>query len=107
MRPTTLLAAALVLITGPVLAQTTPPDVSPPADVSPPPAPHRRPAHPASAGHGHTGGSPIDHGPFTPAANRAYQGGGVILEGAPGGPAPTPEPTPPGQMPRNSVPLGQ
>ena len=101
MRPTTLFAAAFVLMAGPVLAQTTPPDVSPPS------APHRRPAHPASARHGHTNGSPIDHGPFTPAANRAYLGGGVILEGAPGAPAPTPEPTPPGQMPRNAAPLGQ
>ena len=48
---------------------------------------------------------PIDKGPFTADANRAYQGGGVILEGAPGAPAPTPEATPPGQIPRNSVPL--
>jgi hypothetical protein len=48
---------------------------------------------------------PVDHGPFTPEANRAYQGGGTVLEGAPGAPAPTPEPTPPGQTPRNMVPL--
>jgi hypothetical protein len=47
---------------------------------------------------------PADHGPFTPEANRAYQGGGVILQGAPGAPPPSPEPTPPGQMPRNMVP---
>lgn len=46
----------------------------------------------------------LDRGPFTPEANRAYQGGGVILQGAPGAPAPTPEATPPGQMPRNMVP---
>lgn len=98
MHPTVLRAAALALTAGPVLAQTTPPQASAPA-------PHRRPAHPASARHGHAGGSPIDRGPFTPAANRAYQGGGVILEGAPGGPAPAPEPTPPGQTPRNAVPL--
>ena len=101
MRLTTLFAAALTLMAGPALAQATSPDASPP------PAPHRRPAHPVPARHGHMGGSPIDHGPFTPAANRAYQGGGVILEGAPGAPAPTPEATPPGQMPRNAVPLGQ
>ncbi len=31
---------------------------------------------------------PVDHGPFTPEANRAYQGGGVILEGPPGAPPP-------------------
>jgi hypothetical protein len=47
---------------------------------------------------------PVDHGPFTPEANRAYQGGGVILQGAPGAPPPSPEPTPAGQMPRNMVP---
>ena len=49
--------------------------------------------------------SPIDHGPFTPEASSAYQGGGVILQGAPGAPAPTPEATPPGQTPRNMVPV--
>lgn len=48
--------------------------------------------------------APLDRGPFTPEANRAYQGGGVILQGAPGAPAPTPEATPPGQAPRNMVP---
>ena len=48
--------------------------------------------------------TPVDHGPFTPEANAAYQGGGVILQGAPGAPPPTPEPTPPGQTPRNMVP---
>ncbi len=47
--------------------------------------------------------TPIDKGPFTADANRAYQGGGVILQGAPGAPAPMPEPTPPGQTPRNAV----
>ena len=46
---------------------------------------------------------PVDVGPFTPAANRAYQGGGVVLQGAPGAPAPIPQPTPPGQVPANSV----
>jgi hypothetical protein len=49
-------------------------------------------------------GVPLDRGPFTPEANSAYQGGGMILQGAPGAPAPTPEPTPPGQTPRNMVP---
>jgi hypothetical protein len=47
---------------------------------------------------------PVDHGPFTPDANRAYQGGGMVLQGAPGAPAPSPEPTPAGQTPRNMVP---
>jgi hypothetical protein len=49
-------------------------------------------------------GRPVDHGPFTPEANSAFQGGGMILQGAPGAPAPRPEPTPPGQTPRNMVP---
>jgi hypothetical protein len=47
---------------------------------------------------------PIDNGPNTPQANNAYQGGGVVLQGAPGAPAPTPQPTPPGQTPQNAVP---
>jgi hypothetical protein len=49
--------------------------------------------------------TPLDKGPNTPEANSAYQGGGMILQGAPGAPAPTPEPTPPGQTPRNMVPM--
>ncbi len=49
-------------------------------------------------------GAPLDYGPFTPEANRAFQGGGMILQGAPGAPPPRPEPTPPGQTPRNMVP---
>ncbi|MEO8714426.1 MAG: hypothetical protein ABI369_05380 [Acetobacteraceae bacterium] len=48
--------------------------------------------------------TPVDHGPYTAEANCAYQGGGMILQGAPGAPAPKPEPTPPGQTPRNMVP---
>ncbi len=47
---------------------------------------------------------PTDKGPYTPEANAAYQGGGVVLQGAPGGPAPRPEPTAPGEVPRNAVP---
>ena len=57
----------------------------------------------------HTGSStirPVDKGPYTPQANAAYQGGGVILQGAPGAPAPVPQPTPPGLPPKNSVPRG-
>jgi hypothetical protein len=49
-------------------------------------------------------GPPIDHGPFTPEANAAFMGGGMILQGAPGAPPPRPEPTPPGQTPHNLVP---
>ena len=47
--------------------------------------------------------TPIDHGPFTPEANAAFQGGGMILQGAPGAPPPRPEPTPPGPTPRHMV----
>ncbi len=47
---------------------------------------------------------PIDKGPYTPAANEAYQGGGVVLQGAPGAPAPKPQATPPGLTPQNAVP---
>ena len=36
---------------------------------------------------------PNDKGPYTPEANAAYQGGGVILQGAPGAPAPAPQRT--------------
>ena len=46
---------------------------------------------------------PVDHGPFTPQASSAYQGGGMVLQGAPGAPPPTPQPTPPGQTPANMV----
>jgi hypothetical protein len=46
---------------------------------------------------------PVDHGPFTPQASNAYQGGGMVLQGAPGAPPPTPQPTPPGQTPANMV----
>jgi hypothetical protein len=60
-------------------------------------------AQPAGRGAG-ASQVPVDHGPFTPEANRAFQGGGMILEGAPGAPPPRPEPTPPGQTPRNMVP---
>jgi hypothetical protein len=52
----------------------------------------------------HNWPKPVDHGPYTATANKAYQGGGMVLEGAPGAPAPAPQPTPPGQTPRNMVP---
>jgi hypothetical protein len=95
MRTLPLLAATLLAAT-PALAQT---------DAAPPPPPphhhhhHHRPPHAAAAGE-----RPVDLGPNTPDANRAYQGGGVILQGAPGAPAPTPQATPPGQVPANAVP---
>ena len=50
------------------------------------------------------GQKPIDNGPATPQSNSAYQGGGVVLQGAPGAPAPQPEPTPPGQTPTHALP---
>jgi hypothetical protein len=60
-------------------------------------------AQPAAQKSSQSSEKPVDHGPFTPEANSAYQGGGVILQGAPGAPAPTPQPTPPGQPPANMV----
>jgi hypothetical protein len=64
-------------------------------------------AQPAAGTTGQTRRSPntpLDFGPFAPEANRAFRGGGMILQGAPGEPAPRPEPTPPGQTPHNMVP---
>lgn len=46
---------------------------------------------------------PIDNGPNSPKANGAYQGGGVVLQGATGAPAPIPQATPTGQAPAGSV----
>ena len=83
-------AAAILFVAGsPALAQPDPPAVKP--------QPVVRPIHP-------TGERPIDKGPYTPEANRAYQGGGVVLQGAPGAPPPSPAPTPPGETPANAVP---
>jgi hypothetical protein len=47
--------------------------------------------------------APAAKGPSKPDVNAAYMGGGVILQAAPGQPAPIPEPTPPGQTPKNMV----
>jgi hypothetical protein len=60
-------------------------------------------AQPATQQSLRTPQKPVDHGPFTPEASSAYQGGGVILQGVPGAPQPTPQPTPPGQTPANMV----
>lgn len=60
--------------------------------------PHdRQPASGVSAGppDGPTSGSPRDASSFPPDPNQAHRGGGVILEGAPGAPPPSPQPTPP------------
>ncbi|MGI4955900.1 MAG: hypothetical protein ACRYGM_29175 [Janthinobacterium lividum] len=86
--------AAITALAAPALAQAPPRHPAKHAR-----APHMR-AYPTSSP-----GTPLDRGPFTPEANRAYQGGGVILQGAPGAPAPMPAPTPPGQAPANSVPV--
>lgn len=86
-------AAALVLATAlaaPGLAQTTRQAAAPGRD--------------GARAAPHAAGTPLDRGPFTPEANQAYQGGGMVLEGAPGAPPPRPEPTPPGQTPRTMVP---
>lgn len=70
--------ALIVAMSSPALAESTPPHTS-------------------------VAEKPIDKGPTTPAANNAYQGGGVVLQGAPGAPAPTPKPTPAGQAPAESL----
>ena len=102
MRPILPLLAALALAAGPAVAQTP----SQPAQQSlTPPTMHRSAPHKPRVRHrAHTGVTPIDHGPDTPAANRAYQGGGVVLQGAPGEPAPSPHATAPGLAPVGSVP---
>ncbi len=46
---------------------------------------------------------PIDNGPTAPGSNGAYQGGGVVLQGAPSAPAPALQPTPAGQAPAGST----
>ena len=44
---------------------------------------------------GRSPGAPLDRGPYTSNANGAYAGGGLVLEGAPGAPAPMPRQTAP------------
>ena len=44
---------------------------------------------------GRSPGPPLDRGPASSASDRAYSGGGAVLEGAPGAPAPAPLPTAP------------
>ncbi len=98
MRSMAMFVAFFALLAAPVLAQTTPERAEHGQRLS---SPHRRPAHAPSRDH--KSKSSVDVGPFTPEANRAYQGGGVILQGEPGASAPTPEATPPGQTPRGAV----
>lgn len=97
MRRFGLVVAAAVLMAGPAFAQVSPgqtpapvPQASPAPTTAAPPATateRRRPARRAAADRG---------GANNP--NAAFMGGGVILEGAPGAPAPTPQAitTPPG-----------
>jgi len=91
-----ILAATITgLMTGAAFAQNAQPQTPP----TPQPSPARLDpgaSKPASE-------KPIDNGPNTPQANNAYQGGGVVLQGAPGAPAPRPQATPPGQPPQNAV----
>ena len=55
---------------------------------------------------GRSPGSPHDRGPYTEDANRAYSGGGLVLEGAPGAPAPMPMQTAPaGSMQPDRTPM--
>ncbi|WP_198379266.1 hypothetical protein [Roseomonas sp. KE2513] len=44
---------------------------------------------------GRSPGAPLDRGPYSSAADGAYAGGGLVLEGAPGAPAPVPYQTAP------------
>ncbi|MFH5925123.1 hypothetical protein [Roseomonas xinghualingensis] len=43
---------------------------------------------------GRSPGAPVDRGPSTAEANRAFMGGGMVLEGAPGASAPDPQAVP-------------
>jgi hypothetical protein len=90
------------LASAPALAQTDTTAHAP--DTAPAPVHHHHRHHTHSASATSGGEKPVDVGPNTPQANAAYQGGGVVLQGAPGAPAPTPQATPPGQAPANSVP---
>lgn len=46
---------------------------------------------------GRSPGPPIDRGSSAPDTNGAYSGGGLVLQGSPGGPAPLPQATAPAQ----------
>ncbi|MES2711304.1 MAG: hypothetical protein V4653_06955 [Pseudomonadota bacterium] len=79
------LAFAALLIAAPGFAQTVPSDTKGATTAQP----SRPPASP---------GAPIDLGP-TPGSDRAFRGGGTVLEGAPGAPAPEPRPLAPDRKP--------
>lgn len=89
---TTLLIGSVLAL--PAMAQTTPATDMP----ATPATPMHRMKHGAMhkpmgrhmAARTGTPGNPTenDKGPFTPEANRAYDGGGAVLTGQPGGPPP-------------------
>jgi len=97
MRFTLLAGLTAALASSPALAQTGTGAPAPPAAV-------RHFHHHTTRAVRTSIEKPVDIGPNTPEANGAYQGGGVILQGAPGAPAPKPQPTRPGQVPAGSVP---
>lgn len=93
MRGSLLLALGAVLLAGSALAQATHDRENRPV----PQAGTRSGADAAASRGGsesRSPGPPLDRGPFTPEANQAHRGGGAVLEGAPGAPAPPPLPTP-------------
>lgn len=96
MRHVTLLAISVAMLVSPAFAQT-------PRDTNARPSPPETSRavsgqSPSSASQaGSTSESPrppLDQGPVSPEANQAHRGGGAVLEGAPGAPAPLPQPTP-------------
>lgn len=103
---TILMAATVLSVTaGAAFAQTSQPLATPPAQPAPArpdPAAAKPPAEKPPA-EKPPAEKPVDNGPNTPQANNAYQGGGVVLQGAPGAPSPAPQPTPTGQTPQNAV----
>ena len=85
MRNYALIGLGMIALAAPALAQPGPPSGPAPAQSS-------------------TGGTPIDRGPLTPDANRAFMGGGAVLEGPPGAPAPPPMQLAPSVVPEGAPP---
>jgi hypothetical protein len=100
MRRLTLLAIGAAMLASPAFAQT-----ARETDRQAPPQANARSG--AGADRSQAGsearspGPPLDRGPSTPEANQAHRGGGAVLEGAPGAPAPAPQPTPPHDAPQS------
>jgi hypothetical protein len=95
MRKLLAVSAIALFAAGPVFAQS--------AGMQTASMPYESPPQPMKAPKGGWP-KPIDHGPYTAQANAAYEGGGMILQGAPGAPPPRPQATPPGQVPANMLP---